>query len=753
MSSRSGKTSRPSTARLQQQERELRQRLRMGAFAGTVALACLALPTIRHAAHECGGYRSLARTLYRSVIAARGGAHSAAFPQTRADAPLTIYEEGPGSGWRDWSWATHDAAFTGRAHTGGRSLKMTPEGWKGILFHHDPISTAGYGALQIWACGDAELNVCLVDTAGKWGRTVPLRRYLGASTNGWALASIPLADIRLATGDTITGVVFQADGALRQTDILLDDIALIPDTNLPPAPRTATVAVSIDAEADRHPISPFIYGVAHLPEKDVAAWRIGSHRWGGNANSRYNWVANSWNSARDWEWRNTGANLGLTRPGQAADDFVRADQQAGVATYLTVPALGWVARDGDNEHRSLNVPADGATAGYDPTENRKRTSVRSQARKGASFVDAPDPNSPVVYQDEWIYHLVHTFGDARHGGVRFYAVDNEPDLWSVTHTDVHPERMGYDDVLNTFTDYASAIKAVDPSAEVAGPVAWGWTGYFYSALDKGDDNYHTHADRTRHGGEPFLGWFLKRMREHDARAGARSLDILDVHYYPQAAGVYSAQSDPATRALRLRTTRSLWDPAYVDESWIGEPVRLLPRLKEWVAADYPGTKIGIGEWSFGADGDISGGLAIADTLGIFGREGVYLADYWTHPAADSPGYRAFQLYRNADSNGLSFGDISCRAKSEDSDRVSCFAAMDTKTGALTAILINKMPKATVTVPLSIAHYGIDPTTPIRLWRFSEADPTIRSSEASGPLQLTLPPYSATLVRLGKGGVK
>ena len=27
-------------------------------------------------------------------------------------------------------------------------------------------------------------------------------------------------------------------------------------------------------------------------------------------------------------------------------------------------------------------------------------------------------------------------------------------------------------------------------------------------------------------------------------------------------------NDPATNALRLRSTRALWDPSYVDESWI-----------------------------------------------------------------------------------------------------------------------------------------------------------------------------------------
>ncbi len=64
-------------------------------------------------------------------------------------------------------------------------------------------------------------------------------------------------------------------------------------------------------------------------------------------------------------------------------------------------------------------------------------------------------------------------------------MDNEPDLWDSTHTDVHPARMGDDDLLRTFLDYAAAVKAVDPDAQVTGPVSWGWTGYEYSPLDRG----------------------------------------------------------------------------------------------------------------------------------------------------------------------------------------------------------------------------------------------------------------------------
>jgi hypothetical protein len=53
------------------------------------------------------------------------------------------------------------------------------------------------------------------------------------------------------------------------------------------------------------------------------------------------------------------------------------------------------------------------------------------------------------------------------------------------------------------------------------------------------------------------------------------------------------------RALRLRLTRGLWDPTYRDESWIREPVALVPRVRSWVTTENPGTKLVIGEYSWG----------------------------------------------------------------------------------------------------------------------------------------------------------
>lgn len=529
------------------------------------------------------------------------------------------------------------------------------------------------------------------------------------------------------------------------------------------APPPSSVTIRVDPTRILRPISPLIYGVAHASPDQLIALGAQLNRWGGNPNTRYNWVNSAWNAARDWEFRNYGNDSGKPQPaGSSTDEFVKANFGVGAETVLTVPAMGWVARNTDKQVQSVGVPPDGgppstadgdAIAGYDPTENRQRTSVQSLARKNAPFVDAPEQSGGPVFQDEFVHHLVGRFGAADGDGVRYYVIDNEPDLWSSTHTDVHPVQMSYDQTLATFLDYATAIKAVDPTANVAGPALSGWTAYLYSARDRGTDNYRAHADRQAHGDVPFLPWWLDQVRHHDEQAGARSLDVLDVHYYPQAANVYSAADDPYTRGLRLRSTRSLWDPNYVDESWINDKVRLIPRMREWIDQYYPGTRLAIGEWSWGAENSISGALAIADVLGIFGREGVDIASYWTFPPTDSPTAKGFQIFTRYNSEGDTFGDRAVPSTVDTSaDYVTSYASLDSATNELVIIAINKIQNVDLRATLQVdpMRSGLADT-----YRYGAGDTEIQflgtAHVEGGAMEFVLASSSIALIRIHQGG--
>jgi len=315
-------------------------------------------------------------------------------------------------------------------------------------------------------------------------------------------------------------------------------------------------------------------------------------------------------------------------------------------------------------------------------------------------------------------------------------MDNEPDIWGATHYDVHPSCTTYDEIRDKYVEYASAVRAVAPQAELLGPVSCCWYFYWNSAAGA--------ADKAAHNGQDFLPWFLDEVRRHDQQGGVRTLDVLDIHYYPE--GLYNDDIDPATAAHRLRSTRSLWDKTYVDESWIGEPVNLISRMKQLLVEHYPGTKLGISEWNWGADKTINGALAIADVLGVFGREDVYLANYWRYPALGSPGFYAFKLFMNYDDHGGRFGDTSVQALSSAPDQVVAYASLNSANDRLTLMLVNKDPNNEMAVNLDIKNFSHNSAA--TLYRYSAAD---LGGIVSAPLVLdqqgamTLPAYSISLL--------
>ena len=140
---------------------------------------------------------------------------------------------------------------------------------------------------------------------------------------------------------------------------------------------------------------------------------------------------------------------------------------------------------------------------------------------------------------------------------------------------------------------------------------------------------------------------------------------------------------------RNRSTRSLWDPNYVDETSINDTVKLIPRLKDWVNTYYPGTQIAITAYNWGAENHMNGATAQADVLGIFGREGLDMAARGTTPAPSTPCYLAMKMYRNYDGSGSTFGDLSVSATGPDPDQLAAFAAQRTSDGALTVMAVNK----------------------------------------------------------------
>jgi hypothetical protein len=156
--------------------------------------------------------------------------------------------------------------------------------------------------------------------------------------------------------------------------------------------------------------------------------------------------------------------------------------------------------------------------------------------------------------------------------------------------------------------------------------------------------------------------------------------------------------------------------------------------------------LGISEWNRGADKTINGALAIADVLGVFGREDVYLASYWRYPELGSPGFYAFKLFMNYDDRGGHFGDTSVQALSAAPDQISAYAGLNSANDRLTLMLINKDPNNDMAVNLDIKNFSQNGTATLYPYNAANSGDIV-----SAPLVLdqrgavTLPAYSISLL--------
>jgi hypothetical protein len=259
------------------------------------------------------------------------------------------------------------------------------------------------------------------------------------------------------------------------------------------------------------------------------------------------------------------------------------------------------------------------------------------------------------------------------------------------------------------------------------------------------------------------------MKAASTTQGVRLLDVLDLHWYPEATGnstrITGNDVTAAVQAARVQAPRSLWDSSYLESSWIasccgagvGGSIDLIHVVANKIAAAYAGTKIAFTEYNYGASTDISGGVAEADVLGIFGRESVFAATYWplndSNPTDNTFVLGAFRNFRNFDGAGANFGDTSFSAVASDNSKASVYASYDAaNTGRIIVVAINK---TTAALPVSLTLADSHTFTKAHAWQLTSTSkldaasssivPTAIADQAvsGNAFQATLPAYSVT----------
>ena len=466
--------------------------------------------------------------------------------------------------------------------------------------------------------------------------------------------------------------------------------------------------VTVNLNGSRKEISPYIYGINDAGYLDDV--NVNVVRQGGNRYSAYNWENNYSNAGSDWlnssdTYLTSGYSKELAKTPGACAIHLSEDCVSHNVPYkmATIQMAGYASADADGE----------------VTEDEKAPSARwkqVKASKGSAFSMTPDTTDDYVYMDEYVNYLVNTLGDASTAeGINGYNLDNEPGLWSHTHSLMHPDATTYAEMVEKSTEYASAIKAVDPKAEIFGLALFGFSAYEHlvDAPDK-DDSYNW-----------FISYYLDKMADAEKTAGKRLIDAIDVHYYSEASGTdrvtncYDNTHEDCIEA-RVQAPRTLYENGYAENSWIGQwkqkYLPILPNVQNSIEQYYPGTKLALTEYNFGGGDHVSGAIAEADALGAFAANDVYLATLW--PLTSNIDYQlsAINLYTNYDGKGSAFGNTLLSTKTSDIEKATAYAAIhDEDESKVTLVLTNKdlhsSQNATITLNgdadySSAAIYGI-----------------------------------------------
>ncbi len=296
--------------------------------------------------------------------------------------------------------------------------------------------------------------------------------------------------------------------------------------------------------------------------------------------------------------------------------------------------------------------------------------------------------------------------------------------------------------------------------------------------------FHVQVDGIVYAGDysgpnlptPFADYYLAKMAAASATAGKTLLDVFDVHYYTSGGSAGQCAQAP----------RMFWDPSFtkftaaqtdsIDFGWSGQnnyfdtalyPRQMIPRLQAKIATAYASSAAAPGlsfsEYNAGCETTVEGGVAQADLLGIFGREGVYAAMAWPlHDVTDTKSkalvnylVAAYDSYRNYDGAGSTVGDTAVRATTSNVDGTSVYAFAHS--GDATKVEVVGINKTSGSLTVAVTLANAPALTSATLYLLTAAKVGVVASSGTPPtpscaggtcsLQLTLPAMSVTTVVL------
>jgi hypothetical protein len=273
------------------------------------------------------------------------------------------------------------------------------------------------------------------------------------------------------------------------------------------------------------------------------------------------------------------------------------------------------------------------------------------------------------------------------------------------------------------------------------------------------------AGVTNTGNNWFVDIYAQGIAAASANYGKPLVDVYDFHWYSQIADPSNSNAqitslngatltDAEVQAI-VQAPRSLYDPTFVENSWIEDigigALDMIPRLQAKLATENPGMQLAITEYYPGGGGHIAGTIAEADLLGAFGSTGLFASNMWPLTTTEPYVTAGFRAFRDFDGAGSNFGDTSVAADSSAIANVSAYVSTDsTRPGRVVMVAINRSNTTQTTAisgqPLSGTAHLFQMTAATASTQ-STVQPVASSTQAvsGSSLTLTLPSLSVTTI--------
>lgn len=521
-----------------------------------------------------------------------------------------------------------------------------------------------------------------------------------------------------------------------------------------------TILISIDGNATPHKISRYIYGKNNSTNDDStkattdSMWTlinesgIGILRENsGNNLTKYNFhrrIA----SHPDWYNRVHDQNW---------DYEIQTIQENApqVQVMYGLPILGWVGANSEYNFKDWDW--------YISHGNKWLNTAQNVTGKGAEPNPDNGKNALVdgdisTYLKEWptdscVGILDHWFGENGLGIDRsktlYWALDNEPEIWHLTHDDVQKEPVKPEEYIEKYVRVAKAARAKYPDLKLIGPICaneWQW----FAGPDR--------KDLTIDGRYwPWLEYIIKRIAEEEKKCGMKLLDVFALHYYPinfsdeeilQTHRIYFDENYIYPQANGVKLINGGWDETQ-------SKVYIFKRCQEWMK-EYMGEDdiraFGITETGIESNDPDINSVWYGSMMGEFMKHNLEFFIPWSWKTGMWETLHLFARYNK---------EYYLPSTSENDSIVSVHTSISADKDSMSILLINRSIKDEIETEIQLKNYEV-PDGEYRLSQLSDLPEeetfishTINALKEksvmvqNGKATITLPPLSTSTLQLCK----